>query len=106
VTKVSTINIVVGGLVLVTLAMLALVGIIAVDDNPAAVPEGLWTLLGGSVGALAAMLSRTSSDPNPPPQALEPPDAFYGEHGAIDAALISAVALVAIAVGVLIIAID
>ncbi len=61
-----TVNIVVGGLVVLSLAMLALVGLISIHDDPAAVPEALWTLLGGSIGALGAMLARTSSTPEPP----------------------------------------
>ncbi len=62
----GTVRLVVGGLALITLAMLALVGIIAVDDAPAAVPEALWTLLGGAIGALSAMLARTGTEPAPP----------------------------------------
>ena len=80
-TSPKTVNIVVGGLVLIVLAMLALVGIISVDDSPASVPEGLWTLLGGAVGALAAMLSRTSSNDAPvappAPPAVGPTAADY-----------------------------
>ena len=66
-----TVQIVVGGLVALSLAMLALVGLIAVHDTPGAVPEALWTLLGGSVGALSAMLARTSVRPDPEDE--EPP---------------------------------
>lgn len=73
-TRSSTVNIVVGGLVLITLALLALVGTISIHDTPGSVPEALWTLLGGTTGALAAMLARTTSDPAPPaPPPAQPP---------------------------------
>jgi hypothetical protein len=77
----GTVRLVVGGLALITLAMLALVGIIAVDDSPATVPEALWTLLGGAIGALSAMLARTSTAPDapvppaPPAPVVPPADA-------------------------------
>lgn len=68
-----TVNIVVGGLVALSLAMLALVGLIAWHTTPGEVPEALWTLLGGAVGALSAMLARTSSGPEAPaPPAVGP----------------------------------
>lgn len=71
-TALSTVNLVVGGIVLLGLALLALVGIIAVDDSPAAVPEALWAILGGVTGALASMLARTSIDVPDAPPALGP----------------------------------
>ena len=84
-TALSTVNLVVGGIVVLGLACLALAGIIAVNDSPGDVPEALWTLLGVLGGALAAMLARTATtDDAPPPAAtLEPQDAFYAEqpHG-------------------------
>jgi uncharacterized membrane protein YdcZ (DUF606 family) len=76
-TALSTINLVVGGLVLLGLALLALVGIIAVIDTPASVPEALWTVVGGVVGALSAMLARTSAEAPPPPTQLS----AQPEHG-------------------------
>jgi len=67
-TDAKTIRLVIGGLVIITLAFIALIGIIAVHDHPSTVPEALWTLLGVAVGALAAMLARTSSTSDQPPQ--------------------------------------
>lgn len=80
----GTVKLVIGGLVLLSLACLALVGIIAVDDSPASVPEALWTLLGGGFGALAAMLARTGTTPEPPQVAAPPaaPDNGYAPPGA------------------------
>ena len=66
-TDAKTIRLVVGGLVLVVIAIIALVGVIAVHDTPAAVPEALWSLLGVGIGALAAMLARTSTAADQPP---------------------------------------
>lgn len=59
----TTVNLVVGGLVLITLGLLALVGVIAVTDTPGAVPEALWALAGVPIGALGSMLARTATNP-------------------------------------------
>ena len=62
-TDARTIRIVVLALGIVVLALVALVGVIAVHDTPTQVPEALWSLLGVGIGALAAMLSRTTATP-------------------------------------------
>lgn len=66
VTDRRTIQLVIGGLVIITVALLAAATAIAIHDAPKDVPDAMWTLLGTAVGALAAMLARTSSDTPPP----------------------------------------
>ena len=68
----STVNLVIGGLVVITLGLLALVGIVAVTDSPASVPEALWALAGVPIGALGSMLARTGTTPEPPAPPVHP----------------------------------
>jgi hypothetical protein len=64
----GTIRLVIGGLVVLTVAMLVVVAVISLDSSAKDVPDSLWTLLGVGVGALSSMLTRTSSaDPAPAP---------------------------------------
>lgn len=73
-TDAKTIRLVIGGLVVVMLGMLALIGVIAVQDSPGEVPEALWTAFGVGIGALASLLARTSTgavEPVAQPQRAE-----------------------------------
>ena len=64
-TDAKTIRLVIGVLGLIALGMLALIGIIAVNDTPGEVPEALWGAFSFVAGGLVGMLARTSAAPDP-----------------------------------------
>lgn len=76
-TDAKTIRLVIIILGVVALGMLALIGIIAVNDTPSEVPEALWGAFSFVSGGLVGMLARTSTTPDapgPPPVPLQPND--------------------------------
>ena len=76
-TDAKTIRLVIGVLGVIALGMLALIGIIAVNDAPGDVPEALWGAFSFVAGGLVGMLARTSATPDttPPPAPALPPGA-------------------------------
>jgi len=67
-TDAKTIRLVIAFLGLIALSLLALIGLIAVNDSPGEVPEALWGAFSFVAGGLTGMLARTSATPDAPQQ--------------------------------------
>lgn len=67
-TDAKTIRLVIAFVGLIGLALLALIGIVCINDSPAEVPEALWGAFSFVAGGLVGMLARTSASPDATPQ--------------------------------------